>query len=230
MKNYFSKKNIINIKRKEDDTFVTESDYLVEKMIIDDILKTYPNDNFVTEEFNNKNTIKERTWVIDPIDGTHHYIRNSIFWGIQLAFIDKGETEFSIIFIPKLDEMYYAIKGQGTYLNHKKIEINSDLNINESIIEFCGSIHKKYETKKELLEKLINDREIYPNYLHINSCCFAFANLISGRTNILVLSTEKPWDILPGMFLAEAAGINHYKYKNLDIYSTIDDINKYLQD
>ena len=52
------KKKILNVRVKEDETFVTESDLLIEKMIIDDITDQYPEDNFVTEEFNNKNTIK----------------------------------------------------------------------------------------------------------------------------------------------------------------------------
>lgn len=100
-----------SIKQKDDATFVTDSDYMVEKSIIEDIREKYPDDNFVTEEFNSNNTIKGRTWIIDPIDGTIHHMKNSIFWGIQLAFVDHGETQFSIIYIPKLNEVYYAVKG-----------------------------------------------------------------------------------------------------------------------
>lgn len=218
----------INPKKKDDLTFVTESDYKIEKKLIDNIRELYPKDNFVTEEFNSTNTIKERTWIIDPIDGTHHYMKKSIFWGIQLAFIDKGEIQFSIIYLPKLNEIYYGVKDRGVYLNHKKININKNIPFNENIIEFCGSMNKMYEEKKELFEMILKS-DIKPgNYMHINSCCFAFSNLLSERTNTLVLSTKKPWDILPGIFLVEEAGFNKYNFKELVIYTNNKEIEKFL--
>lgn len=230
--NAIAKKDLIkiNIRVKEDSTFVTESDLLVEKMLIDNIREKFPTDNFVTEEFNNENTIQNRTWVIDPIDGTAHYMKKSIFWGIQLAFVDKGEIQFSIICIPKLSEMFYAIKGKGAYLNNKKINLKENVPLNESTIEFCGSCHKKYVEKQRIFEKLLNN-EIRPaNYMHINSCCFAFANLLTGRTNTLILSTVKQWDILPGIFMTQEAGLKSYTIPGLTIYSNTEDIDKFIND
>jgi len=221
------KKNIVNIKIKKDSTFVTESDLIIEKSLVDNINYVYPHDNFVTEEFNNENTIKDRTWVIDPIDGTHHYMKNSIFWGIQLAFVDKGEIKFSIIYLPKLNEIYYAIKGKGVYLNHKRINYQ-EYPINESIVEFCGSIHKKYNEKKNIFDNMLNSSLRPGNFMHINSCCIAFTNLLSGRTNTLVVSTIKPWDILPGLFMVEEAGFKKYSKNDLLIYSNTTDIDKIL--
>ena len=215
-------------KKKDDLTFVTVSDYKVEKILIDNIRKMYPRDNFVTEEFNSNNTISDRTWIIDPIDGTHHYMKKSIFWGIQLAFVDKGEVQFAIIYLPRLNEMYYGVKNKGVYLNHKKLNIKNNIPFNENIIEFCGSVYKKYEEKYEIFERIFNSGDKPSNYMHINSCCFAFANLLSERTNTLVLSTKKPWDIVPGMFLVDEASINKYNYKDLIIYTTNNDINKFL--
>lgn len=219
----------VNIRVKEDSTFVTESDLLVEKMIIDNIIDKYPTDNFVTEEFNNENTIQNRTWVIDPIDGTAHYMKKSLFWGIQLAFVDKGEIQFSIIYLPKLNEMYYAIKGKGVYLNHKKINLSKKVPFNESIIEFGGSCHKKYEEKLIVFERILNNSVRPANYMHINSCCFAFANLLSGRANTLILSTVKPWDILPGVFMTQEAGLKTYTFNGLTIYSNTEGIEKFLE-
>ena len=224
-----SKKNIVNVKIKSDDTFVTESDLLIEKKIIDDIVEKYPDDNFVTEEFYNENTIKKRTWIIDPIDGTVHYMKNSIFWAIQLAFIDKGEIQFSIMYFPKLDELYYAIKGKGVFLNYKKINLRKEVPLNESIIEFCGSMHKMYDEKKRLFDKLMKNSVRPANYLHINCCAFAFANMLTERTNTLVLSTNKPWDVLPGIFMLEEAGVNNYNYEGINVYSLTKDIDKVLK-
>ena len=145
-----SKKKMLKIKPRVEgkSIFVTESDIIVEKMLIEKIRDVYPTDNFVTEEFNNENTIQDRTWIIDPIDGTTHYMKNSIFWGVQLAFVDKGEIKFSIISIPNLNEFYYAIKGKGVYKNHKKLELRkltsktmkSLLTQNQTVVHLCMMI------------------------------------------------------------------------------------------
>ena len=226
-----AKKSIVkvNVRVKKDSTFVTESDLLVEKMLIDNIRKSYPNDNFVTEEFNNENTIQNRTWIIDPIDGTAHYMRGSIFWGIQLAFVDKGEIKFSIICLPKLNEFYYAIKGKGAYLNHKKIGLRKSVPLNESIIEFCGSMHKMKKEKDIIFEKILNNETRPANFMHINACSFAFANLLSARTNTLIISTVKPWNILPGVFITQEAGLKSYTMPGLTIYTNTEDIEKFIK-
>ena len=200
---------------------------LVEKSLIDDIVKNFQNDNFVTEEFNNENTIKDRTWVIDPIDGTAHYMRESLFWGIQLAFVDKGEVRFSIIYLPKLDELYYAIKDRGVFLNHKAITLDI-MPVNRSIVEFCGSCHKLYEEKKNLFEKIIKSGVRPANFMHLNSCSVAFCNLLSGRTNTLVVSTKKSWDILPGVFMMEEMKVKSYYHNDLMIYSLTEGFEQFL--
>lgn len=222
------KKLNLEIHEKKDETFVTDSDVMVEKLITSRILEKFPNDNFVTEELNPENTINGRTWIIDPIDGTAHYMKKSIYWGVQVAFIDNNEVKFSIIYIPKLNEMYYALKGKGAYMNDIKISLDN-YTMHESIIEFCGSMHKCLDSKKKIFDKLILN-EIKPaNFMHINSCCYAFANLLSNRTNVMILSTKKPWDILPGVFMTEELGIKKYSFNDLTIFSNSREFDAFIK-
>lgn len=214
-----SRKNGTKITKKQDKTFVTESDLFIEKFLINKITNTFVNDNFISEEENPTNSIKDRTWVIDPIDGTHHYMKNSIFWGTQVAFVDKGEVQFSIIYLPKLNEIYYALKGIGTFLNHERIYLQSDTEFEQCDVEFCGSIYKYFEEKDYILKKITLSDKRVANVMHINSCCIAFTNLISGRTDALILSTKKYWDIMPGTFLLKEYGLNSIKIGNLSLFS-----------
>lgn len=213
-------KKITRIDTKPDKSFVTEADLIVESVLIKAIKERFPTDNFVTEESNNQNKIKNRTWVIDPIDGTIHYMKDSIFFGIQLAFIDKNEIQFSIIYLPKLNEMYYSLKGNGTFLNHKKVIKRDSVDVNQSIVEFCGSLHKFYDEKKQIFENLLMCEGSVVNYIHINSCCVAFTNLLVGRTDALIVSTKKSWDILPGIMLCKEAGIFEFSIGNLKLYTS----------
>lgn len=217
-------KKITRINTKDDKSFVTESDLIVEKVLIDKIRSRFPNDNFVTEETNNQNKITNRTWVIDPIDGTTHYMKNSIFWAIQLAFVDENDVQFAIIYLPRLQEIYYASKGNGTFLNNKKIVINKPTEISKCIVEFCGTVSKNYEEKKKMFELLLNSENKIANFMHINTCSVAFANLISRRTDCLILSSKKVWDVLPGIMMCKEAGLTAMNYGNLNIYTNNLDI------
>lgn len=194
---------------KDNDTLVTDSDLAIENFLTTKIKEKFPSDNFITEENFPDNALYDRTWIIDPIDGTAHFIKKDSFWGIQLAFYDKEETRFSVIYLPEKNELYYAAKEQGAYLNNNKI-LPSDLApLNQTTVEFCGSLLNNVEEKKMYFEKLIqNGRLTVANILHINSCCIAYTNLISGKTDALISSVDRPWDIMPGELLCRECGFD----------------------
>lgn len=210
---------ITTVKKNNDKKFVTDSDLMIEKIIVEKIIEKYPNDNLLTQESYCGNKISDRTWVLDPIDGTIHYMKNSIFWAIQLAFVDKGEIQFSIIYLPKLNEMLYCSKGKGAFLNGKRIETKAVVDTDQSVVEFCGTLTKEFEQKKTLLQKLLDSGEDTSNFMHINVCSVAFANLITGRTDALILSSKNYWDILPGIMLCKEVGLSEFTIGNLKIYT-----------
>lgn len=198
----------LKIHSKADTTLVTDADLIIEKYLLGEITKQFPNDNFVTEENYPNNQLSDRTWVIDPIDGTAHFIKKDGLWGIQLAFFDKGSTKLSVIYLPEKDELYYAAENFGAYLNNNMIIPNEPVPANQAIIEFGGSIYKETEIKRGCLQNLIRSGHLaVSNIMHINSSCIAYTNLASGRTDALITSTVKPWDVMPGELLCKECGI-----------------------
>lgn len=200
------------IKEKEDNTLVTNVDIETEEYLIKEISYLYKNDHFLSEEGNSKNELVDRTWIIDPIDGTSQFINGNDDWGIQIAFHDKGSTKFAVIYIPKKDELYYACEGQGTYLNNNKIlnEPNTKP-LNQCLIEFNGTLEKELDSKIKVYKKLHDgDKKLVSDYRYVNSSCIAFTNLAKGFISGLVLSNKKPWDIIPGLLICKEAGIMSY--------------------
>lgn len=221
IKNCYMNKNKIEIFEKEDKTYVTSMDLYIEKYLTKKIKEKFPNDNFLTEEKYNKNQLEDRTWIIDPIDGTNQYMKHSNNYATQLAFYDRGNTMFSVIYIPKTDEVYFAIRNGGVYVNNNKIILEEGSSLKMSVVEFGGSIYKEIEAKRKYFEKMIDKQTGEPkvlDFLYVNSCSISFTNLVSGKTDALVLATKKPWDILPGTLLCEEAGIKIY---NLDFNGTL---------
>ena len=210
---YFRVKTNHNFKInvKNDNTLVTDVDFAIEEYLINEIKTNFPNDNFLTEESHPDEELKERTWIIDPLDGTHHFIKKTPFWGIQLAFYDKNTTKFSVIYLPIYNQLFYAFENNGAYINNDKI-LDVKVNpLNQSIVEFGGSIYKEFKEKELFLSKLMKDNKLLVgNILHINACCTSYTNLVIGNTDALIISCKKKWDIMPGLFLCKEAGFKVY--------------------
>ncbi len=220
------------ISTKEDYTLVTDMDLYIEKYLIKKIRDKFPQDNFVTEEYNSNNKLTNRSWIIDPIDRTSHFIKNDGLWGIQLAFYDNEATRFSIIYLPDKKELYYAAENIGAFLNNNKILPTDAVPLNQAIVEFGGSIYKERDVKKVLLDDFITDNHlIISNVLHVNSCCISYTNLVSNKTDALIISSKKAWDIMPGEFLCKVCGIPIYyldSNKNVRLITKNNEIKKLL--
>ena len=103
---------------------VTNFDYKVETFINNEIKMNYPDFDIVSEEFNSDNKLTDNCFTVDPIDGTVNFANNVPLWAIQVACIKSGETSSAVIYLPKLNELYYADES-GAYMNGVKIKINS---------------------------------------------------------------------------------------------------------
>lgn len=202
---------VLHIFTKKDQSLVTNLDIKVEKFLISKIKEEFPNDVFLTEENNPDTALQNRLWIIDPIDGTAHFLKNNPFWGIQLAFFDKDKTRFSIIYLPVLNELYYAVDHKGAYMNGNKILPSKHLPLKQSIVELGGSLYKERASKKIYISKLVKDNKMeVSNLFHVNSSCISFTNIASGKTDALITASNKPWDVMPGILLCTEAGIKSY--------------------
>lgn len=226
--NVIAKKTIITPLEKKDKTFVTESDLLVEEYILQRLKEKYPTDTLVTEESNSTNNVLGRTWILDPIDGTLDYMKKGFDWSTQLAFFSGSKTAFSIINFPLKRQIFYSLDGKGSFLNDKKLKLNKPNTLNSCIVEFCGSLNKYYDEKKVIIDYLMKDKKV-ADIKYNNICSLAFANLATGKTDALILSTKKPWDIMPGILLVKELGIFGINISdNLVLYTNNDELAKYI--
>ena len=109
--------------------FVSAADKKSEKIIIDELLKFNPNYGILSEETGeiNKNN-KDNRWIIDPIDGTMNFLNGIPQFAISIAYEEKNEIICGIIFDPIKDEMFFAEKGSGAFLNNSRIRVSKKVN------------------------------------------------------------------------------------------------------
>ena len=188
------KKFDTTIKGGESD-LVTSLDLEIEKFLIDEIKKQYPNFDIVSEEFNTNNKVTEKCFIIDPIDGTINFANNLPLWGIQIACIENGKTVASVISLPRIDEFYYADET-GAYLNDKKISVN-EIPIKNALYAIDGNNN---------LPSMQRMRKYSSNRRNFGGVCISMAFVASGRLHGAVFRSNKPWDYEPGLFICKMAG------------------------
>lgn len=184
---------------------VTSSDYAIEQYIITMIQSQFPSDHILSEEMNQDTLLQERTWVLDPIDGTCNYANAIPMFGIQLALTVGSVIAAAGIMLPCLNELYLASQNGGCTLNGKKLTVKPD-SINHSIVSFGdfneerqAASNLQSQTMKRLRYQIMKEKMF-------GAASVDFAYLASGKTSGTFLIASHAWDILPGILIALEAG------------------------
>lgn len=197
----------INLKGEYD--YFTNTDLNCEKYLISKIKKYFPEDEILSEETCNTTKLQNRVWIIDPVDGTHNYANGLKECGIQIAFFDKNEVKFSVIYLPYYNELYSCVKGDGVRLNGREIKIMRDIPLGRSLIEMCTLTHE--EKVKKISLNCLN--EIHKKILEVRivgcGCC-EFINMINKNFGAYVLIRQEicKWDLLPGLFMCQESNLS----------------------
>lgn len=126
----FGRAKHVKIKNGDITNFVTEVDLAIEKLIRATILKKFPNHKIIGEEFGQNNIgPKDLFWIIDPIDGTTNFIHGVSFCCISIALWDNQGPILGVVSNPTTGELLTALKGEGAFLNGKKVHVSTTNNI-----------------------------------------------------------------------------------------------------
>ena len=185
--------------------FVTNSDKKVEKILIEELNKAKKNYSILSEEIGKiENSDKDNFWIIDPIDGTTNFLHGVPHFAISMALRSKNEIISGLIYDPIKNEMFYAEKDNGAFINNQRIRVSSKKSLNECLFATGG--------KKEIKSKL--------NIRKSGSAALDLAYVASGRFDGYFQDELNLWDIAAGLILVtEAVG----KTNNLD-HSSINNL------
>lgn len=198
---------IDNVMQKTQFDLVTNIDCDIEKQLSEAVLEVFPHDHIHGEENINRESIMDRTWTIDPIDGTCNMACGIPLFGVQCALFEKSEVVFSIVYLPHTQEIITAERGGGCFVNGTRTIVKQSPTINNAIISFGDYPHSK--DAKMALRQHSAIKELYPRIAKIRmfgAACIDFASLASGRTDGTVVITKNLWDIAPGILLCKEAG------------------------
>ena len=199
----------LQVSKKGPKDFVTKTDKRVETILVDELNKAKKNYSFITEETGNiTNKYKDIFWIIDPIDGTTNFLHGIPHFAISIALQKNNEIITGLIFDPIKNEIFYAEKNNGSYINNNRIRVSKKTNLEECL--FASN----------------NDgvKSLHPELNLRNTGCAALdlAYVGCGRFDGYFHNNINIWDIAAGKIIIEEAGgkvnnINHYNANNIDI-------------
>ncbi len=191
------------IQSKGDRNLATEVDRKAEDIIVEKIKKVYPAHGILGEEKERKNLDNEWLWIIDPLDGTHNFIRNIDIFGVSIGLVYKNEFVLGVIYMPKDDEMYVGEKNNGAYKNGKRIYTSEKSILKECSVSFDSSIRYSPGRMLSVLEKVA--REVF-NIRMFGSSARILSYVAEGKLDFAIEFHDRPWDFAAGVTLIKEAG------------------------
>lgn len=197
--------HVNHIIKKGDIDLVTEADFEVERAILETIRRNFPQDTILSEEAGKQPEVSERTWIVDPLDGTTNFAHGFPFFAVSIALEVEKEIVLGVVYNPLMDEHFEAVKGRGAYLNKMPIQISKISNLEESLLAtgFAYDIHENpHEVLQRFQKMIVRAQGIRrPGSAAIDLCYVA-----AGKLDGFWEEGLKPWDTAAGFLIVDEAG------------------------
>lgn len=222
LKEHFGKVEISNIKSDKPVDVVTKLDTDIENFIAEKLNEYDSSIGFVGEEFGERKR-SNRFWLVDPIDGTAHFVRGIPFCTTMISLVEDGEVVLTVINNFISNELYAAEKNKGAKLNRKPIHVS-----NRSLREAYISLETNIKQEKNL-KTFLSLREKKCMMFQTINCGYEYGLIAAGKIDgrICLDPFGKDWDYAPGSLLvSEAGGIvrnigkTNYDYRDHNFIAT----------
>tara|TARA_B000000477_G_scaffold55588_1_gene46808 strand:- start:480 stop:1262 length:783 start_codon:yes stop_codon:yes gene_type:complete len=200
IRSYF--KGNFNVDIKKDMTPVTEVDIKAENTIKEIILNAFPDYGFYGEETCRENKNSEYTWLVDPIDGTKGFVRGYPFFSTQIALMHHDEIILGVSNAPIFDEIIFAEKGKGAWMNNKQMHISNTKDIVSSTIS-TGNLKTIAQSENWMnLGKIVSKADRIRGYGDF----YHYHLLALGKIDVVIESDVNILDVAALSLIIEESG------------------------
>ena len=203
---YYSK-NVNAMSKGNTYDLVTEADLAAENKIISIIKNRFPNHSLLTEESGEETHKSDYCWIIDPLDGTNNFYHKFPMFCVSIALYKKRKPLIGVVFDPLKNELFYAEKNEGAYLNNKKINVSNVSNLSKSLLAL-GFYYERGLLMRKTLDQM--KKFFYENVHGIRrtgsaalDLCYTACGRFDGYWELKL----NPWDYAAGsLILTESGG------------------------
>lgn len=182
---------------------VTRYDKMVDELIIQEIRRQYPDHSLLTEESGLLKGDPDWLWIVDSLDGTGNFADSNHLFSVCLAVMHKGELLSGAIYAPAINELYLAEKGNGAYLNQRRIHVSETSHLGQSYLFYCEGGEEDRTRTGALFSR------VYPKVTDLRklgSAGLETAWVAAAKGEAYFTTRIEPWDVAPGVLLVQEAG------------------------
>ena len=191
------------VETKDDRSLVSDVDREAEALIRGRIAAAFPSHGILGEEGGGSCRGAGTTWVIDPLDGTHNYLRGIPLFGVSIGVVQNGEFVAGVIDIPAEGLQYAAERGSGAWRNGERIRVSERADPATWSVGFDSELRGRFPRKARVLEEL--GRSVF-NVRMFGSSARSLSLVAEGALDGLVEFFDQPWDFAAGVVLVREAG------------------------
>jgi len=196
----------LQVSKKGPADFVTTADMTAERKIFEELSHARPGYGFLMEERGEvAGTDASHRWIVDPLDGTTNFMHAIPHFAISIALERQGTIVAGVVYNPITDEMYTAERGQGAYLNDRRLRVSARRDLGLSLVAtglpFMGQTHHEVE-----LAELRTVMENTSGVRRFGAASLDLAYVVSGRYDGYWEHELNQWDIAAGILLVKEAG------------------------
>jgi myo-inositol-1(or 4)-monophosphatase len=215
IKKQIGKVGVEYIEEKELNSLVSYVDQEAEKKLVRGLKKLIPESVFLTEESTIEQAKGDYRWIIDPLDGTTNFLWSIPIFSVTIALEYKGVVVLGIVYEINKDELFYAWKDGGAYLNGKPIHVSNKKTLSSSLIA-TGFPYHNYSQITGFMKALDTFMHKSRGIRRLGSAAVDLAYVACGRFDLYFESILNPWDISGGALIVVEAGgvVTDYEGKN----------------
>ena len=187
---------------KVDGSPVTIADKEAETVLRGLVQKAFPEDGIVGEEFNEKKGTSRNRWIIDPIDGTQSFLRGVPFFGVLVAMENPDGVALGVVYLPALDEMVYAARGEGCWWNGRRAAVSDVSELKDACICYTSASSFAEEGWAKNWEALTRATRLQRGW----GDCYGHVLVATGRAESSFDPVMNSWDCGPLLPILEEAG------------------------
>ncbi|MFN2306290.1 MAG: inositol monophosphatase family protein [Paracoccaceae bacterium] len=186
--------------------FVSRADKRAEEVIREDLMAARPSYGFLGEEDGEiEGEDPTRRWIVDPLDGTTNFLHGLPHWAVSIALEHKGQMVSGVVYDPVKDEMFYAEKGFGAFVNEKRLRVSGRSRMIESVFA-TGLPWAGRPDLPDTLQELARILPACAGVRRFGAAALDLTYVAAGRFEGFWERRLHVWDIAAGLVIAREAG------------------------
>jgi myo-inositol-1(or 4)-monophosphatase len=200
---------VLKVGSKGPNDYVSEVDQAAEKIIIEILLEAYPGHGILAEESGRAHGAQhsDYVWIIDPLDGTTNFIHGFPVYAVSIGLAFRGQVQQAVVYDPTRNDMFYASRGRGAFLNDRRLRVSKRTRISDALIG-TGFPFRKGDNFKRYVKMFEEVMQSCAGLRRPGAAALDLCYVAAGYYDGFFETGLNPWDMAAGsLMITEAGGL-----------------------